>query len=226
MPTFSIDHFRRLPGIPSEIRFLNGSPKLHELETQLTLGFSQPQYNPLAAGTLLNFFNLLRSIKAYYRNKVLILVDLSPSASLLNQNILLACDRFVLPCTPDEGSMVSLHLLLHYLDQWQKSHTYLHAVKPPVQLLCAVLNCATGTAACEGFQTRIQRALAGKAVDLLTVEAGVLGEAMVLTDEIGLRKLVEVVSPKPSAPSAPSDPSARPKRQKTTPIKTSGASAL
>lgn len=171
-PVFSMDHFLPVAGTEGKMRLLRGSPKLHELEAQLTGALYFPRVNPMAGLTLLNFHKLLVKIKAHYHDRVVILVDLSPSASLVNQCLLLSCDRFVLPCMPDDGSMISLHLLLRYLDLWAGTHTYLHAVKRPPTLLCAVLNRTTsGNALCEVYFRRIA-ALLPKETPLFRVQDG------------------------------------------------------
>jgi cellulose biosynthesis protein BcsQ len=131
-----------LPDTENRVHFLIGSPILHNLEFQLVNAICMPNSNPGIRHVPLLFFQLIQKIKEYYANKeqsVIILVDMSPSSSKINQNILLSCDSFILPLDTNDGSMVSLRLLFHYLHTWRQEHGYL----PPshyTKFLFAILN--------------------------------------------------------------------------------------
>lgn len=124
------------------VKFLLGSPILHSLELQLSNAIGAPAQHPLARNAPKLFMKLLQRIQATYAARglsVMILVDLSPSADTMNQNMLLSCDFFVLPCTSDDNSLVSLRLLFSYLHRWRALHKgYLGAHH--VKFLFVVLN--------------------------------------------------------------------------------------
>jgi hypothetical protein len=112
------------------VRFLLGSPILHTLEGQLLNAIQAPLLNPASLYVRTLFMLLLQRLKQYYaeqNQRVVILVDMSPGASMMNQNLLLSCDHLVLPSTPDDNSKVSLKLLFNYLHRWRATHTYLPA---------------------------------------------------------------------------------------------------
>jgi len=126
-------------GTNNRMKIILGSPILYNLELQLTNAIFSPQNNPAAANVPLLFKSLLTKIKKYYENKgnVTIFIDMSPSSSILNQNILLSCDYFVIPCNSDDNSMISLDLLFRYINNWRIEHHYLnHNIK----FLFAILN--------------------------------------------------------------------------------------
>jgi len=126
----------------NRMRLLLGSPILHNLELQLINAIYNPQNNPATAHVPLLFTTLLNNIKRYYNNNnenVIILVDMSPSASVFNQHILLSSDYFMIPCTPDDNSVISLGLLFHYMDNWRNTHNYLN-VNHNVKFLFTIYN--------------------------------------------------------------------------------------
>jgi cellulose biosynthesis protein BcsQ len=140
---FDIKQFTEVADTDGRVRFLLGSPILHTLEGQLTNAIKQPQQFPGSAHLPQLFYKLLIDIKAAYaamNKSVLIMVDMSPSASMMNQNVLLSCDHLVLPCNADDNSMVSLRLLFNFLHRWRTDHTGYLPANHNIKFQFVVLN--------------------------------------------------------------------------------------
>ncbi len=101
------------------VRLLVGSPFVTELEAQLAMSILTPNQFPGAAD-IKNFMKrLLTDLKGMAD---VVLVDMSPSAGMLTQNVLSAVDKIVLPVTPDMHSLLGLDLLAGYLKRWDSMH--------------------------------------------------------------------------------------------------------
>jgi cellulose biosynthesis protein BcsQ len=66
-----------------------------------------------------------------------VLVDLSPSADIVNQNVLMLSDYWILPSNYDNYSMLTYKNLAMWAVDWKARHSYAHGdnFKAPVQLL-------------------------------------------------------------------------------------------
>jgi cellulose biosynthesis protein BcsQ len=130
---FDPGDFLTHPDIPN-LKFLIGSPLLSELESQLANSIDGNM--PALRDLKLLVRRLIISISSLDPNNV-ILFDLSPGSSLINQNILLSTDYLITAQTPDVNSLVSLNLLYRYIPLWTIHHRYFsHQIK----LLCSVSN--------------------------------------------------------------------------------------
>jgi len=137
--TFNMNHFYSVQNSNNKIKILLGSPILYNLEVQLINAINSPNNYPAIAHVPMLFYTLINQIKMAYNNNVVILVDMSPSSSTINQNILLSCDYFILPCNPDNNSMISLDLLFRYINTWRTQHSYL-PINHIIKFLFVILN--------------------------------------------------------------------------------------
>jgi hypothetical protein len=118
------------------VELVLGTPLIHKAESNIVVGMSND------AGSVnqrfpLFFRELLERIHTV-RKKCVILVDMSPNSSIVNQNILLSCDYLVLPCNPDDNSLISQQLLMMYLPVWRNFHA--RYLQHTTKLLCVVMN--------------------------------------------------------------------------------------
>lgn len=140
---FNVADFITINGTNNKVKLLIGSPILHNLELQLINAIMNPQNNPATATVPLLFKNLVNSVKALQvpgAQNCVILVDMSPNSNYINQNILLSCDYFLLPCNADDNSMMSLKLLFNYLHTWRQQHNSYLPANHFVKFVCAILN--------------------------------------------------------------------------------------
>ena len=111
-----------------------GSALLTKLDAQLLNAIFMGSQFPFLGNVPKLFKNLLDELKDYFHRKnenVTILIDVSPSTNILNQNILLSSDLIFLPVNADFHSYTGIRLLFQFLPQWKETHTYLrgHDVK-------------------------------------------------------------------------------------------------
>ncbi len=101
------------------IRLLIGSPFVTELEAQLAMSIHSANTFPAASACKHLMKHLLTDLKGMAD---VVLVDMSPSAGMLTQNVLSSVDKIVLPVTPDMHSLLGLDLLSGYLTRWDAMH--------------------------------------------------------------------------------------------------------
>lgn len=111
---------------PVECIEVDGSPRLYLLpghirfaEYDVTLGVAQDlasSFQPLQNVPGAISFLLDKTAKAI--NADLILIDMSPSLSSINQNFLMISDFFVVPCSPDYFSVMAIDSLTTILPKW------------------------------------------------------------------------------------------------------------
>ena len=105
---------------------INGQPDMHLLpghiglsEYEVTLGIAQE-----LSGSLVTLQNLpgalhyLFSLTAEKYDADFILVDMSPSLSPINQNLMMTSDYFIVPMTPDYFSVMATSSLASVLPKW------------------------------------------------------------------------------------------------------------
>jgi len=99
--------FRLLPG-SLQTMFM-------DIDTQLAIArqSSLPQFHNIQGGLM----SLIRLVALGCKASV-VLLDLNPSASLLNRHLLMASDGIVLPCLPDDFSLLALENLAQVLPAW------------------------------------------------------------------------------------------------------------
>jgi len=109
---------------PGTLRLLGSHPMLNEMETYLAREIND-QYNmrdySLRFSTLVNFL-----IEKYALD--LVFVDLSPSSSFLNQNIIMLSNYIILPCSADEFAYYSIRTIGMWLQSWAKRHARLNFI--------------------------------------------------------------------------------------------------
>ena len=104
---------------PEGLFLLPGHIGLSEYE--VTLGIAQE-----LSGSIQTLQNLpgsisrLLSLSAELHGADFVLVDLNPSLSSLNQNLLLTSDYFIVPTNPDYFSAMAVQSLANVLPNWQK----------------------------------------------------------------------------------------------------------
>merc|ERR1712100_928655 len=96
----------RLLRIRENLLLLPGHPELQTFETQLAVGIQSPQVFPQVM-PLASVFRSLVLTLARANNVDIVLVDMNPNCGIMNQNILLSSDFFVLPCAPDFYSLLA-----------------------------------------------------------------------------------------------------------------------
>ncbi len=105
---------------------INGQPNMHLLpghiglaEYEVILGIAQE-----LSGSLVTLQNLpgalhhLFSLTAEKYNADFILVDMNPSLSPINQNLIMTSDYFIVPMTPDYFSVMATNSLASVLPKW------------------------------------------------------------------------------------------------------------
>lgn len=103
----------------TNLLLLPGSIRLSEYE--VTLGIAQELTGSIQ--TLQNLpgsFSFLFDRTARAHNADYMLVDLNPSLSSINQNLLLTSDYFLVPTSPDYFSVMALDSLASFLPRWAK----------------------------------------------------------------------------------------------------------
>lgn len=105
-------------------------------EYEVTLGIAQE-----LSGSIQTLRNLPGSVSALLKNTAehfkadYVLVDMNPSLSSFNQNILMTSDYFIVPTNPDSYSMMAIDSLANVLPKWygwaQKASS-LHVLKEAV----------------------------------------------------------------------------------------------
>ncbi len=90
-------------------------------ENEVQLGVSLQLSS--AFGTMKNLpgaFNYLMQVTAAKYNAEYIIVDMNPSLSAINQDILLSCNYFIVPTSPDFFSVMAIKSLSRIIPGWEK----------------------------------------------------------------------------------------------------------
>jgi cellulose biosynthesis protein BcsQ len=104
------------------LQLLAGHQNLSEFEAALT--FAQNSNNALATlGNLPGAFNALLALTEEKYKINYTVIDLNPSLSSINQNLLLSSDYLIVPTNPDPFSIMALNTLMTILPQWAKWQT-------------------------------------------------------------------------------------------------------
>jgi cellulose biosynthesis protein BcsQ len=103
------------------IRLLASHPMFGEIETHLANEINSNFTEPDRSFRFRLLVNYL--IEKYTLD--LVLVDLSPSSSFLNQNIVLSSDYIILPCAADEYAYYSIKTIGLWLRAWHDRHAAL-----------------------------------------------------------------------------------------------------
>ncbi|MGB0383769.1 MAG: ParA family protein [Ardenticatenaceae bacterium] len=130
-------------------------------EYDVTLGIAQE-----LSGSIHTLRNLPGSI-SYLLNETAkkyqadyVLVDLNPSLSSINQNLLMTSDYFIMPATPDYFSVMAVNSLLNVLPRW---HDWSQRAQSDGQLKSASYPFPTGTPKFLGTVIQKYRPRKGKA---------------------------------------------------------------
>ncbi len=98
---------------------LPGDVRLSEWE--VTLGIAQELSGSiLALQNLPGSFTRLLEVTSEKLNIDYVLIDMSPSLSSINQNLLMTSEYFIVPCAPDYFSVLGLGSLAKILPHWAK----------------------------------------------------------------------------------------------------------
>lgn len=98
---------------------LPGHLDMAENEVQLGLSFQLTE----SVGALINLpgsFNYLFEKLSQKYNLDYILIDMNPSLSSINQDLLISSDYFIVPTSPDIFSYMSIRSLAKFLPQWER----------------------------------------------------------------------------------------------------------
>jgi len=98
---------------------LPGHLDLTEYEVSLGVSFQLSD----ALGTMKNLpgaFNFLIEKTAEKYNADYIVIDMNPSLSAINQDILVSCDYFMVPASPDYFSFMAIKSLARVLPNWER----------------------------------------------------------------------------------------------------------
>jgi len=92
---------------------------------------------PTDAHRMRSLRDLLLAINANQRDRQFgsrpydyIILDLSPSADIINQNALMLSDYWILPSTFDNYCMITFQNLARWAVYWMEMHTYVNGYKP------------------------------------------------------------------------------------------------
>lgn len=98
---------------------LPGSFDLSEYEVSLGVSFTLSS-SLTSLKNLPGSFNYLLETTAKKYNVDYVIVDMNPSLSAINQALILSCDYFIVPASPDYFSIMALKSLAHILPKWEK----------------------------------------------------------------------------------------------------------
>lgn len=111
--------FSTVPSEKLELFLLAGHLDLSEYE--VTLGMAQELSAASSLQTLKNLpgsFSYLFEETAKKYQADYVLIDMNPSLSSINQNLLMTSDYFILPTSPDFFSQMAIHSLANILPRW------------------------------------------------------------------------------------------------------------
>lgn len=119
---------RPSPIEPVECIAVPGQPRLYLLaghiglsEYEVTLGIAQSLSGSIQAlQNLPGSINALLSKTAESIDVDYVLIDTSPSLSSLNRNLLMTCDYFLIPCSPDFYSVMAIDSLAEIFPNWYR----------------------------------------------------------------------------------------------------------
>jgi chromosome partitioning protein len=103
----------------SRLFLIPGSFEITEYEVQLGVSF-QLSHSFSTMKNLPGAFNYLIEKTALKYNIEYILLDLNPSLSAINQDLVLVSDYFIVPTSPDYFSKMALKSIARILPQWEK----------------------------------------------------------------------------------------------------------
>jgi cellulose biosynthesis protein BcsQ len=109
----------RNPSNNSNLFLLAGHPNLSEYDASLS--FAQTSNNALT--TLMNLpgaFNELITKTCEKYEIDIVLIDLNPGLSAINQNLFTLCDAFIIPTNPDPFCIMAIKSLATVLPRWVK----------------------------------------------------------------------------------------------------------
>lgn len=96
---------------------LPGHADLSEFDAALS--FAQNSNNAISAlQSLPGAFNHLINITAEHYEIDIVLIDLNPGLSAINQNLFISSDAFIVPTNPDPFSLMALNTLGNVLPRW------------------------------------------------------------------------------------------------------------
>lgn len=101
----------------SNLLLLPGHADLSEFDAALS--FAQNSNNAISAlQSLPGAFNHLINITAEKYEAEIVLIDLNPGLSAINQNLFISSDAFIVPTNPDPFSLMALNTLGNILPRW------------------------------------------------------------------------------------------------------------
>eukprot|EP01095_Lingulamoeba_sp_RSL-Kostka_P012248 TRINITY_DN481_c0_g5_i2.p1 TRINITY_DN481_c0_g5~~TRINITY_DN481_c0_g5_i2.p1 ORF type:complete len:276 (+),score=62.47 TRINITY_DN481_c0_g5_i2:384-1211(+) len=121
----NLEHF--LVKITDNIFLIPGSLFVNKLEPKLTVAIHAAVIANSPKKTIFAFRNICKDL--FEGGVSDIFVDLSPSCSILNQNVLVMSDYFLMPCNADYYSKMAIKTISMWLPEWHEEQTPNHTVK-------------------------------------------------------------------------------------------------
>lgn len=106
-------------GGTGSLRLVAGHPMLGEIEYSLAAEVQarREDWNYSVR------FQILVDVLIEHYNLDMVFIDLSPSSSILNQNIIMSSDYLIMPCTGDEYAYYSIRSIGKWLASWSRRYT-------------------------------------------------------------------------------------------------------
>ena len=101
-----------------KLLLLPGSFELSEYEVQLGVSF-QLSHSFSTMKNLPGSFNYLIEKTAEKNNIDIVIIDMNPSLSAINQDLLIISDYFIVPTSPDYFSIMAINSLARILPRWE-----------------------------------------------------------------------------------------------------------
>lgn len=105
---------------------LPGSIRMAEYEVSLSVANEMPTSLPALANQPGALHHAIE-ITAEEVKADVVLIDMNPSLSAINQNIFMTSDYFIMPCSPDYFSLMALRSFADVVPRWAAQHSRLSA---------------------------------------------------------------------------------------------------
>lgn len=104
---------------PTNLYLLGCSMDLHDYDEQLTAAVNNPKSTQNGQDIPGCFRALFERLAAKYKIDIVI-VDMNPSAWVVNKLIVMSCDFLIMPCSPDYYSFMAVHGMGKMLLKWDE----------------------------------------------------------------------------------------------------------
>lgn len=132
-----VSDLTKVETINTNLHFIPSDPRMFMLDERLGTACNQSIPDRSSILVFWDIFELLASV----HNFKYILLDLSPSASWCNQNLIMSCNYFFIPLTIDYYCHISINNLSRWFVQMKKLHTKYFVSSKPLPQCSGFLHC-------------------------------------------------------------------------------------